>query len=186
VIPSPWISSPPAHDLLGAVRPPHRSTRSERKATSRARRSRSSCSPSSPYVRSPSTQDTEPSRVRDRRTACIPSQGYAAIPVLCTQRLVLWRNPSGRQTLTATHDLLTSWVGLSSALVTLYLCGIALLHVATSTILGLQLMGRRAYRSRLRSPCPDPPVSMPVPEVTWDRKVRPRLWIGKTRVWSRG
>ncbi|KIJ59696.1 hypothetical protein HYDPIDRAFT_118192 [Hydnomerulius pinastri MD-312] len=96
--------------------------------------------------------------------------GYAAILVVCAQRLALRRNLCLRQTLTATHDLSASWTGLGSALVSLwrqryirssllgtisivlYLGGIAVLHVTTSTLLSLQSFNGTAAVPVLTSP----------------------------------
>ncbi|KAJ6557621.1 hypothetical protein B0H19DRAFT_888703, partial [Mycena capillaripes] len=45
---------------------------------------------------------------------------YTAILVFVTQRLAMRRKLWSYQTLTATHDHISSWMGLGSALATLY------------------------------------------------------------------
>ncbi|KAF8840656.1 hypothetical protein BDN67DRAFT_627201 [Paxillus ammoniavirescens] len=81
---------------------------------------------------------------------------YQAGMVATTQRLASQRNLMQRQTLTATHDKLGAWTGLGAALlaiwgqmnitsafwgvltVMLYLGGIAVLHVTSSSLLNLE------------------------------------------------
>ncbi|KII84282.1 hypothetical protein PLICRDRAFT_32355 [Plicaturopsis crispa FD-325 SS-3] len=76
--------------------------------------------------------------------------------VLTTQQLALWGTLLRRQTLTASHDETAAWTGLGSALlslwrqtyiaasvmgtlsIALYLAGIAILHVSTPSLFGLQ------------------------------------------------
>ncbi|KIJ64350.1 hypothetical protein HYDPIDRAFT_28794 [Hydnomerulius pinastri MD-312] len=81
---------------------------------------------------------------------------YQAAMVAATQQLAFRRNLLQRQTLTATHDKFGAWTGLGAALlsvwgqtrfasafwgvltVTLYLSGIAVLHVTSSSLMNLE------------------------------------------------
>ncbi|KAG1849961.1 hypothetical protein F4604DRAFT_1959430 [Suillus subluteus] len=81
---------------------------------------------------------------------------YTAVLLFLTQRLVMSRTLVRRRKLTAIHDILGSWMGLGSALnslwqqidisiswwmtfaVTVYLASMSVLHVTSSTLLRLQ------------------------------------------------
>ncbi|KIM72760.1 hypothetical protein PILCRDRAFT_15822 [Piloderma croceum F 1598] len=82
---------------------------------------------------------------------------YTVLLVVTTQRLALYGILLRRQTLTATHDESTAWVGLGSALlvlwkqthiaasvvgtslITIYLVGISVLHISTPSLFTLQV-----------------------------------------------
>jgi hypothetical protein len=84
-------------------------------------------------------------------------QTYTVLLVVATQRLALYGILLRRQTLTATHDESTAWVGLGSALlvlwkqthiaasvvgtslITIYLVGISVLHISTPSLFNLQV-----------------------------------------------
>ncbi|KAG6331847.1 hypothetical protein ID866_7242 [Astraeus odoratus] len=86
-----------------------------------------------------------------------PSQIYQAAMVPTTQQLALRRNLLQCQTLTAIHDKFVAWTGLGAALITfwgqkevpsatggvllisLYLCGVAILHITSSSLLNLEM-----------------------------------------------
>ena len=84
-------------------------------------------------------------------------QTYTILLVVTTQRLALCGILLRRQTLTATHDESTAWIGLGSALlvlwkqtriaasvvgtslITIYLVGISVLHISTPSLFNLQV-----------------------------------------------